>query len=1023
MERQEVILINIFCANDFKSEFEDKYLVQTESDTTVARLKEKFANHVFWFHFNEECNTQGDDASEIKYRFELLQQELGATKIVLDEDLTRISSGRFHIKIDSDNSTKRKANYRIIFIRYNGDYWFFERQGKDDSTTQNLKLKDGISFCFYITKGLNRDVEIECNNDYAQILAAKEQSNPGAIDIQLNIMIDHQTGKGYEILFGRDEGEGRYYLVEPPKDDSPQGKWELKDNVHLNFHIEIPEGQKIHEFAIHDFLLIKKKFDEDTQKASRIVLSIHEQSSKNVSNLFRLKTYLALCEKVENGRCTIPYITYNGAKIEIAELTGIGKSYPALFLSNETIRLFRNPIEKDIWELLKKALSIHRKIRLKNIFCEGLNIYAYKQYYGENDYIAHYKRDIQVGKIIPYNKFTQIEFVEKVFYTPKLAPCQHLYLALYNYLFSEPSVSLDLDEKEEIAKEIWLELCPQMEIDVKAIIEADTFQCQSDMYRYSAIFHEASKDIIPEKYLKGKFDVCDLRREVFEHDLFRESATKVSFLALLLFAQYDYFYRKRLIDRYKEVINKKTSLNREDIDQNLQCKQRNEIYQAYNSMRRKYGEDVKSIVKYIESKPKSGPQNGSVPHEDIFAEISIATTIAEGLLQLMENAVEYAGGGLLSLRIREYSSDEDDKELMKTKYESYFAKEKEQDFYLEIKLSDLSLKNMREQFLNNVRVRIDSSEITSFEDGFLDRFPSRIYQPFFDPNASSGEEMIGWWDMYYQQSANLIHHYGLQLFDVLICSLRGMLHIGGHGDEYHDKVYAQNHLAHVDENLPGTSYQILLPLRYESTSANSNIVAEGIHFGTSYLPTELCYVCPIKISDVITTTCDDGDKVQTKSQIIQRICGKLTTKIAESDVFQNAERGGAVCVVLNFDEDSCILTSYDLELLIKGILSYLMDKCNVEDEKIIPFALINLPSHFYTEAIRILAMFYNRNGAISHEVNVFLKGKRIGEEIVFAGKDLKMVARLLRHNAVTTGVMPDNEIIYQRLMYRETKHN
>ena len=113
--------------------------------------------------------------------------------------------------------------------------------------------------------------------------------------------------------------------------------------------------------------------------------------------------------------------------------------------------------------------------------------------------------------------------------------------------------------------------------------------------------------------------------------------------------------------------------------------------------------------------------------------------------------------------------------------------------------------------------------------------------------------------------------------------------------------------------------------------------------------------------------------------------------------------------------------NYKLELLIKGLLLFLFS-C---DEKP-PVAIFNLSSHDLLEITRIIALFYNKQGKSTSSMKnmqIYLKGNEIGEEILFAGEDLNWNAGRMQRIAMTRGLMFDYWAIAQMLMRRSNNNN
>lgn len=667
----------------------------------------------------------------------------------------------------------------------------------------------------------------------------------------------------------------------------------------FKFQISFYEDNKINEFLIHNYLLLRYKLLDCYNKFE---LQITGNENQKNSNIARITTYVANCEQEIKES-----IFFNGTNLFRKEMK-VGKLFPAMFITKETLRFLREPITPNVWDII-----------------------------------------INPEKIGPesFKKITKSEIINKHWF---------LFQVCQKYLFEEFLGNISITYTE-------------------------------------------------------------IRSAVFRSANFRNHILKMPLFAVILFAQYDYFYRNSMLKDYKSAIGK-NQLNSADILLNLQQQQSYTFYRKYLQMYQR-GDDIKSLVKLEKNNIKSfsiSETDNIIVHENIISELFESTTIAEGLLQLMENAVEHANGGLLSVRIREYNDQ--DKKYLNEEYKQYFeglCESKISKFYLEVKLSDISNVNFKETFFTNIKERFsEDNRLKEWFNTYGNEICSsnKIFSPFFAPQ----DNIKTAWEEYYEISHNQIHHFGLQIFDSIITTKNGLLHISGHNDEY-SKTECQ---LDSDKSLPGTSYRIVLPINH-SHKENTNIIVDTSYehlIGFDEINKFKNSSSEIRISEpnwegIKNFIIEYKNNIKDKELVISEICNCINE-------FNNYDK----CLLLVNYEHLNNSANYAIELLLKGLFLSLLQHPNITP----PVAIINLPSHSLLEASRIIALFYGKNGKAAQNmenIQIYLKGKEVGEEILFVGSNLNKNADRLRRIAMARGVMFEYwqiaQIFMQRLENEETR--
>ena len=209
------------------------------------------------------------------------------------------------------------------------------------------------------------------------------------------------------------------------------------------------------------------------------------------------------------------------------------------------------------------------------------------------------------------------------------------------------------------------------------------------------LFEEFS-DNVSQSYTK-------LRRMAYDSERFEKYVESIPFLALLIFAMYDNSYRSNLLSYAKS----KSYYNAAQLDETdflleRQGEQDYSRYKTYSNMRDCV--DVKNLLDHAED------YANTKLHSTVISEIFECVSIAEGVLQILENAALHAGGGLFSMRIfsraTQLTTGKDKKQdhikyLNQEYSQEYFELDgvKGTSYFLEVQISDLSNMSIPEKFV------------------------------------------------------------------------------------------------------------------------------------------------------------------------------------------------------------------------------------------------------------------------------------------------------------------------------------
>ena len=471
----------------------------------------------------------------------------------------------------------------------------------------------------------------------------------------------------------------------------------------------------------------------------------------------------------------------------------------------------------------------------------------------------------------------------------------------------------------------------------------------------------------------------ELRKELFESAQFFELIKGLPIISLLIFGMFDYAYRDEALEEYKNDIKritkaKSVELLKEDFLYELQNKQKYKRYEAHlMSSKNKY--DNKTLWEN---------QKNKIVHSFVVKELFEAVSISEGVLQLLENIILHAGKdpdekiGLLSVYMR---NKEKDISILKGKYSDYeekFSNSNEgKKYYFEMCIADLSGTNIPEQFNKNnmeyLKDKFGSPEI----DIYL--------EDFFNP---SKQRRLFWQD-YYDNPERAIKHYGLQIFNSIINSRNGLFIV-------ESGKYAFCNLKEKNESLfPwGTRYQILCPINednYDGQLINDHLFCF-----------EKIQSVPEKILYLPGGFEQNGD--DEINMIYERI--KSTGWI-----------GGKILQI----NMSLIRNT---ELFIKGLLKYVYETSIseiVNKQKLLMLALLECNSYQILEIVRIISLYYDKQGINSKMscVQIYIRGKKSGEEILFFGETLSDVIQNITKSACIKGIMYENIDTIDYLLKRE----
>ncbi len=377
-------------------------------------------------------------------------------------------------------------------------------------------------------------------------------------------------------------------------------------------------------------------------------------------------------------------------------------------------------------------------------------------------------------------------------------------------------------------------------------------------------------------------------------------------------------------------------------------------------------------------------------HPQIIKELYEAVIISEGLLQLIENTVYHAGEGkddgcgIMDIRILNI---EDDRELISNYYGNKKLEDRCQNkYWMLINIADISMTDITRKFYENNKEII--AKIEKREKDIGKTLSTMTLDGFFSPNESQRKA----WDRFYNcgdENDRAVNHFGLQIFDSIVNS-KGGIFMASSGD---DAFNNQNVLL----NIPGTFYRILLPLDEKSRRDEHSfdmMLGYNIQNGIGKIK-EIPAICTPEIDYV------EPGGLKEKEEYIKRIANDISREYSENIMF------------CQFN----LADKYNLECLVKGVLLFIF---RTDRNRKLNFAFVNCEQYHILETVRLIALYYDRqeqNGKMEN-VQIYLKGKDIGEELLLYGETLTNLRDNLALSACVKGTMYQNLNVINTILSR-----
>ncbi len=384
--------------------------------------------------------------------------------------------------------------------------------------------------------------------------------------------------------------------------------------------------------------------------------------------------------------------------------------------------------------------------------------------------------------------------------------------------------------------------------------------------------------------------------------------------------------------------------------------------------------------------------------DNIEQEIFDARDMAEGLLQILENIYhsEYQTG-YFCFRIHSNTSSRSGQYLNK-EYLEYMESQSinggKGKNYLEMKVVDFSHRTIAMQFCERFSNRMNKADAANkvvYEKIMLQAGQLKL-SSFYDENTEFWQQYNSLWD-------NVIHHYGIQIFQSLIACYQGYFRVRSQSDYVTkpdtDFYSIIENSGKCSNGIPGTQYDVLIPLGRQDMLQNISMDVNLKY--DNYLMKDYD-VCPSNIkfdadairdlleTEVGTISFQDKKELSIRSfeKQIEVSVEEHMVKVAMQDA-NLAEKSDKKCI-LHFSAKDIRITV--VEIFCKALMLYIAKKGQDRDCYIM---ITDCTQAHFVEITRMMALFYNKQGVnpLMGRTQIFMSGEEEEEEFLITGINLE----------------------------------
>ncbi|MBD5554510.1 MAG: hypothetical protein HDQ95_03960 [Roseburia sp.] len=393
--------------------------------------------------------------------------------------------------------------------------------------------------------------------------------------------------------------------------------------------------------------------------------------------------------------------------------------------------------------------------------------------------------------------------------------------------------------------------------------------------------------------------------------------------------------------------------------------------------------------------------------ENIEQEIFDARDMAEGFLQILENIYhsEYQEG-YFCFRIHN-NTPKRSGPYLKKEYSAYMKSRSERTAplnYLEMKVVDFSHRTIPMQFNEDFSKRMeqaDDAEKRVYEEIMSEAVKLKV-SSFYD-------ETTEFWKQYNSLSENVIHHYGIQIFQSLIACCHGYFQVRSQRTEQADsdkEFYSTiQDGARKDIAIPGTQYDALIPLGKQDMMQNISMDV-NLKYDNNLIDQYGIYESEMRfnaesIKSVLGAEKDSGS-FQDKKELAIRVLEKQFEKSIEEYIKKSIDT--AKKYIIHISAKDVAITA--VEIFCKTLMLYIARKGQEKDCYIMVTECTQ--SHF-AEIARMMALFYNKQGINQwmERTQIFMSGQEESEEFLITGTNLEKAVAGTEKLAFARSVHPN----------------
>lgn len=379
---------------------------------------------------------------------------------------------------------------------------------------------------------------------------------------------------------------------------------------------------------------------------------------------------------------------------------------------------------------------------------------------------------------------------------------------------------------------------------------------------------------------------------------------------------------------------------------------------------------------------------------------NLAQDYADGILQIIENAKEYADVAYMYYHI--INIDTIERAMLKKRYKKYFNENVNKKYFLQIQIIDFGKSDIVSTFVKNNGI-VDGGNET----------PQLLLEDFFMPLGENCKKVFR---DYYKDVKNVSQHYGLRQFVSMVQSGNGYFEVCSTQKfiaEEKDRYSNCNSIPMYGKHVPGTEYKIFLPIQYAEKAEQ-----KAVGFGA-----ELDYN-DVSIEDNWECELIDGDLIVKENQYLESFIYNQQDKTEKIEALakylmrkEMGEKRKILCINVG-----CFGQMWQIEIMTKALISYIADS-----NKIQRIALYNATRSFMMNFTRYLCNFYKNIAdivslkAIS-ETQIYVCKDDYSIDLGFKGDSLTDAFVVCDYLARTRGVFNECLELIQSMKHENRKN-